>query len=84
MVGANPNQHDRPSWYFRGAIDEVRLSDRVRYERIFTPEKVLKRDPSTLLLLHFDGDGETPFSDSSVHRHPVKVHGWPRVRSERR
>ena len=31
-----------------------------------------------------DGDGETPFSESSDHRHPVKLHGKPRVRGQER
>ena len=84
LVGAMPAQANAPKWFFRGAIDEIRLSNTVRYEKDFTPKKVMKKDASTMLLLHFDGDGETPFSDSSDHHHPVKTHGKPRVRSGNR
>jgi hypothetical protein len=84
VVGAEPTEKVRPRWFFRGQMDEIRLSDSVRYEGTFVPAKVHVADGNTLLLLQFDGEGETPFDDASAHRRPVKVHGDPRVRCERR
>jgi len=84
MVGAEPTKDDRPGAFSRGAVDEIRLSNTVRYSTKFTPKPTHQRDSSTILLLPFDGDGETPFSDASGHRHLVKVHGKLRVRGQER
>ncbi|MEN8149824.1 MAG: LamG-like jellyroll fold domain-containing protein [Planctomycetota bacterium] len=84
MVGAEPAKDDRPRQFARGAVDEVRLTNAVVYEKKFTPRTTLPGDAGTLLLLKFDGDGATPFSDASPHRHPAEVHGKPRVRGQAR
>jgi Concanavalin A-like lectin/glucanases superfamily len=48
------------SWFFRGAIDEVRLSRNARYTESFTPEERFVVDMDTAGLWHFDeGDGNT-------------------------
>ncbi len=59
--------HDR--WY-RGGIDEVRISRGIRYSSNFEPEsRFPDADPETLALYHLDEvNGETAF-DSSGHNH---------------
>jgi Concanavalin A-like lectin/glucanases superfamily len=84
MVGAEPSKDNLPRHFCRGAVDEIRLSSTVRYEKEFSPPKLLVRDAATLVLLHFDGDGETPLSDSSGRGHKVKIHGKLRVRGQER
>jgi len=51
---------------FQGSIDEVRVSDNVRYSTNFTPLKPFIPDGNTKGLWHFDeSPGSTSFSDSS-------------------
>lgn len=58
---------------FRGAIDEVRISDSVRYAGPFTPAARHEVDSSTLLLLHLDEASGATTLDASPHRHPVRL-----------
>jgi len=48
--------------YFRsGSIDEVRISDKVRYDASFTPQtKQFEPDSNTVTLYHFDENGDDP------------------------
>lgn len=47
--------------FFPGLIDEVRISDTVRYTSDFTPQTTpFVRDDNTKLLLHFDENGDDP------------------------
>ncbi len=51
---------------FNGYIDEVRVSNVVRYTVDFTPALTLSSDAQTMCLYHFDEPvGSTSFSDSS-------------------
>jgi len=52
---------------FFGSIDEVRVSNIVRYASAFTPDtQAFTNDADTLLLLHMDGtDGSTTFTDDN-------------------
>ncbi len=51
--------------YVNGYVDEVRISDTVRYTSNFTPStSAFLSDENTLLLMHMDGaDGGTTFTD---------------------
>ncbi|MHC4547502.1 MAG: LamG-like jellyroll fold domain-containing protein [Planctomycetota bacterium] len=72
-LGADPDRRNRPSQFFRGAIDEVRLSSIVRYQKDFKPTRHHRRDAQTLLLLHCDERTHGVFPDDSGHDR----HGWP-------
>jgi hypothetical protein len=52
---------------FEGSIDEVRVSNNVRYTSNFTPDtQAFSNDADTLLLLHMEGtDGSTTFVDDN-------------------
>ena len=66
-----PNSH--PPGFLKGIIDEVRISNTVRYTKDFTPPKRFESDEHTLALFHFDtGLGDTLF-DSSPHGHHGKI-----------
>ncbi|MHC4492994.1 MAG: LamG-like jellyroll fold domain-containing protein [Planctomycetota bacterium] len=47
-VGADPDRRNRPSHFFRGAIDEVRLSSVARYDAPFRPARHFERDAAPL------------------------------------
>ena len=52
--------------FFRGWIDEMRLSDSIRYTRKFTPSmRSFSRDANTVALYHFDDGIGSLVSDSS-------------------
>ena len=60
---------------FKGQIDEVRLSNTIRYEGIFEPDRFFQPDRDTILLLKFDeGEGNTAF-DSSGKEHNAFLYG---------
>jgi 3',5'-cyclic AMP phosphodiesterase CpdA len=60
FVGARPNgafntfNFSYPLIYFRGAVDDVRISRGARYKRDFRPDAKLERDRSTVLALAND------------------------------
>lgn len=59
--GAEEENNNCTSDFFKGFIDEVRISDTVRYTSNFTPSaKPFVRDSNTKLLLHFDENGDDP------------------------
>ncbi|MDP7033627.1 MAG: metallophosphoesterase [Planctomycetota bacterium] len=57
LVGADPDNRGRPMSFFQGQIDEVRVTEGVRYagER-FHPKTILKTDEKTRLLLGLNGE----------------------------
>ena len=57
---------------FRGIVDQVRISNTVRYTTDFTPEGRFEADQHTQGLYRFDeGEGEKLSDDSGHGRHPV-------------
>lgn len=86
LVGAEPLPDGRPHRFFRGAIDEVRVSRVVRYREDFVPRGEFLRDPETVLLLHFDVDEAEErifLDDSGRHCHGAPI-GAPALVAERR
>jgi serine/threonine protein kinase/Leucine-rich repeat (LRR) protein len=66
--------------FFRGQIDQLRLSKIARYNNNFTVASTLTSDDSTLALYNFDeGQGDI-LNDSSGHGHQGKIVGatWAR------
>lgn len=53
-IGADPNNRGNPTRPIVGKIDEVRLSNSVRYNENFDPASRLVPDESTRFLLHLD------------------------------
>jgi hypothetical protein len=58
------------SYFFNGHMDEIRVSNNVRYTANFTPSTTpFVNDANTLLLIHADGtDGSTVFRDDNGAR----------------
>jgi len=86
-IGPQPIYDDQPfhiggdldngrlTYFWNGAIDEVRLSSVARYRRDFRPARRFAPDAHTVLLLHFDeGRGETAHDSSRLANHGV-IHG---------
>lgn len=72
LIGADPGRGGRAGSFFRGAIDEVRVSTVARYTADFTPERRFRPDAKTLALYHFDGPIDAIAIDASGRGH----HGW--------
>lgn len=70
FLGGAPWKNIGHSRWYRGGIDEVRISRGTRYTSNFEPERRFPdADPETLALYHFDEmSGETA-ADSSGHNH---------------
>lgn len=82
FIGADPTSKGKPNRFFRGAVDEFRLSSVARYGTRFRPKRRFKPDRKTIALYHFDAraaDGTYP--DAAKHaRHAVPV-GTPALAS---
>ena len=76
MVGADPNKQGKPHQFFKGTIDEVRISNIARYKDAFKPStEKFKTDGSTLVLYHFDeGEGDVA-KDASDNKYDGQIHG---------
>lgn len=53
-IGANPDARSKPTQFYTGGLDEVRISSTARYMDSFTPEKRYTRDAQTIQLFHCD------------------------------
>ncbi len=84
FLGAEPDGHNRPASKMTGAIDEVRLSDVVRYADDFRPADTHMADRHTVFLFHFDTDTEGAFLDDSGKQHNGVPVGAPEVVEEKR
>ena len=65
------------SYYWKGYMDEIRVSNTARYTSAFTPSTTaFSNDSNTKLLLHCDGAmGSTTFTDSSGSSHTITRNG---------
>ena len=68
FVGADPDGASRPTSFFAGKVDEVRLSKVARYTGPFTPAARFEHDADTVLLLHLDDDFGPWSPDASGQR----------------
>ncbi len=68
-IGANPETDDRVIKLFAGIVDEVRVSDTVRYQGEFKPARRFKPDAKTKALYHFDKGSGTIAHDESANKH---------------
>lgn len=74
FIGADADLDDGES-HFRGLIDEVRISNVVRYSRNFTPVEHHEPDENTLVLYHFNEGAGRDAIDSSKNGHNAKITG---------
>lgn len=63
------------AWTFRGVIDEVRISNSVRYTADFVPERRHSVDANTLALWHFDEGTGTVAANAVGSSHTGTVDG---------
>jgi len=75
VIGANPATSSRVESFFRGVIDEVRISRIARYTQDFRPSDYLNADEDTLALYHFDEGEGTSVQDASGNGLHGSVHG---------
>ncbi len=72
-VGIAQGGHGR-FHFFRGMIDEVRISSVARYDKDFVPAARHEPDEDTLALYHFDeGEGDVVKDSSGNNHHGTKV-----------
>jgi len=71
LIGASPAE-PRPAMWYRGAVDEVRISEGARYTGAFTPPASLTPDGSTRAFFHFDAADAPLGADASG----ADAHGW--------
>ena len=64
-----------PSGFWSGAIDEVRLTNGVRYRKDFTPERQCKADSRTHLLFHLDEGKGLRARDASEFKNSGQIRG---------
>ncbi len=69
----------KPTAFFRGCLDELRLSSSARYKRKFQPRRVLASDKTTVLLFHFDEDAVSVFPEHSGHDRIGESIGTPQI-----
>ncbi len=84
VVGGESDGRGGGMAFFRGAIDELRLSSGVRYPRAFTPAKFHREDEQTLLLFRFDVLAEGRHVDGSGKRRDATAIGKPELVEEER
>ncbi len=61
--------------YYSGLIDEMRVSQKARYDKDFTPQNRFEPDADTLALYHFDEGAGDVLKDSSGNGHHGKIVG---------
>jgi hypothetical protein len=75
-IGASPSPGETGIDYaFEGIIDEVRVSNTVRYTEAFEPTDVLQADADTIAVYHFDEGAGRILRDSSGNGHDGEIHG---------
>ena len=64
-----------PDRFFRGVIEQFRLSSNARYTKEFVPAETVQTDESTLILYQFDEGAGDVLNDSSGHQRHGKIVG---------
>lgn len=77
FLGGAPRDSLHHERWFRGGIDEVRISQGIRYRsKTFQPERrIIENDSSTLALYHMDEGFGDQLIDSSGHGHHGQIIG---------
>jgi 3',5'-cyclic AMP phosphodiesterase CpdA len=75
LIGADPDSVGKPTSFFEGLVDEVRISKVVRYEGPkIAPARRFDPDPDTVLLLHLDRNlGPWTLDASAAGAHADRV-----------
>jgi len=60
---------ERPSYHWKGLLDEIRISSVARYTAPFTPQYYFQPDSNTIALWHFDERTGSVAKDSSGNGH---------------
>jgi len=84
FLGCGSLSRGRPGYFFKGAVDELRLSRTARYTRGFSPRRYLNEDKDTVLFLRFDAMERDRFKDSSGNKLHARAVGRPRIAEETR
>ncbi|QDT24390.1 protein kinase domain-containing protein [Gimesia chilikensis] len=76
--------HRKGGGFFKGTIDEVRISNIARYTEDFTPTKRFENDKNTMALYHFDEGSGDVLKDLSGNGHDGKIVGtkWVKLNDE--
>ena len=76
VIGAARSENGNSlSHFFRGTLDEIRVSNTARYQKDYTPAARLAADKNTIALYHFDEGTGNKLVDSSGHNHHGVIHG---------
>lgn len=74
-LGCSSGETHNPKKFYRGMIDEVRISDIARYAADYKPFSRLSADEHSLVLYHFDEGKGATLIDSSGNGHHGKIVG---------
>lgn len=78
-IGAHPHADSGEiRFYYKGELDEIRLSQSVRYDADFQPPLRMEADSDTIALYHCDEDSGQQLLDASGHGHHGLLHNVKR------
>ena len=74
-IGAHPLVRDlnQNAYFYRGRIDEIRISKSARYDLDFTPQTRFEPDADTVALYHCDEGAGTALQDSTGNKHHGQI-----------
>lgn len=76
VIGAEKHDYDNTTYpSFRGLLDELRVSNVVRYTSNYTPVNTFTDDSSTVLLYHFNEGTGSVVNDSAILFNGTLLHG---------
>ncbi|MCA9048300.1 MAG: protein kinase [Planctomycetaceae bacterium] len=82
FIGALQESGNEECYFFRGLIDEVRISSVARYTEDYEPTRRFEPDEHTIALYHFDeGQGDV-LKDFSGNNHHGRIFGAKWVRAD--
>ncbi|QDV17099.1 Serine/threonine-protein kinase PrkC [Gimesia panareensis] len=79
LSGGTPGGNNRVTHGFEGSLHALRISNRARYSKHFTPEGDLLSDDQTILLYRFDKESGDTIHDASGHDANGRVFGASRL-----
>ena len=82
-IGAHPHaKSGNISFFYKGEIDEIRLSKCRRYAEDFQPQLRMDADSDTIALYHCDEGNGDQLLDASSHGHHGQVHSIQRHKND--